>query len=59
MLAAAAIWAFTAGMAYWSHMKVKPPSETTTSWVRPSTLNAQKTVLASGIHTRVRGPEAS
>ena len=35
MLAAAAIWAFTAGMAYWTHMKVAPPSQTATSWLQP------------------------
>lgn len=59
ILAAAAIWALTAYMAYWGHMKVKPPSETTTSWVRPSTFKTQETVLASGMHTSVRGSETS
>ena len=32
MLAAAAIWGFTAVMAYWGHMKVEPPSQNSTSW---------------------------
>lgn len=36
MLAAAAIWAFTTGMAYWTHMKVAPPSQTATSWLQSS-----------------------
>ena len=36
MLAAAAIWAFTAGMAYWTHMKVAPPSQIATSWLQSS-----------------------
>jgi putative membrane protein len=43
MLAAAAIWAFTAGMAYWAHMKVEPLSRTTTSWLPPPPANADAT----------------
>jgi putative membrane protein len=43
MLAAAAIWAFTAGMGYWAHMKVEPPSQTATSWLPPSASGAQAT----------------
>jgi len=40
MLAAAAIWAFTAGMAYWGHMKVEPPSQqTAASWLQPPSSN--------------------
>ena len=35
MLAAAAIWAYTAGLAYWGHMKVERPSQTATSWLQP------------------------
>ncbi len=35
MLAAAGIWAFTAVMAYWGHMKVERPSQTATSWLQP------------------------
>jgi putative membrane protein len=41
MLAAAAIWALTAGMACWGHMKVEPPSpQTVTSWLQPPSSNA-------------------
>lgn len=36
LLAAAAIWAFTAVMAYWAHMKVEPSSPTATSRRQPS-----------------------
>ncbi len=36
LLAAAAIWAFTAVMAYWAHMKVEPPSQTAASWLQPA-----------------------
>lgn len=44
MLAAASLWAFTACMGYWAHMKVEPSSQTTTSWVRPSPSNASTAV---------------
>jgi putative membrane protein len=40
MLAAAALWAFTAGMAYWAHVKVEPPSQTATSWLQSPPSNA-------------------
>ncbi len=40
MLAAAMIWAFTAGVGYWAHMKVKPPSQTAPSWLQPSPSDA-------------------
>ncbi len=43
MLAAAAIWSLTAGMGYWAHMKVAPPSPTATSWLQPSASDAQAT----------------
>jgi hypothetical protein len=36
MLAAAAIWAFTAVTAHWVHMKVEPPAPTAASWFPPS-----------------------
>ncbi len=36
LLGAASLWAVTAGMGYWAHLKVKPPSPTATSWVQPS-----------------------
>ncbi len=36
LLAAASLWAFTAGMGYWAHLKVKPSSPTATSWIQPS-----------------------
>ncbi len=36
MLAAAAIWAFTAGTGYWAHMKVERSSQTAASWLQPS-----------------------
>ena len=36
LFAAAAIWAFTAGMGYWAHMKVEPPVPTATSRLQPS-----------------------
>ncbi len=35
MLAAAAIWAATAAVGYWAHLKIKPTSPTATSWVQP------------------------
>ncbi len=35
MLAAASLWAATAGMAYWAHLKVTPASPTAASWVQP------------------------
>jgi putative membrane protein len=35
MLAAAAIWAFTAVTAHWAHMKVEPPTPAATSWLPP------------------------
>lgn len=41
MLAAAAIWALTAGRAYWGHIKVEPPSQqTATSWLQPPSSDA-------------------
>ncbi len=43
MLAAAAIWAFTAVTAYWTHMKVEPPSQTAASWLQPPPSNADAT----------------
>jgi len=45
MLAAACIWALAGYMGYWDHMKVKPPSETTTSWVQPPPSNTMATIL--------------
>jgi putative membrane protein len=36
MVAAAAIWAFTAVTAHWAHMKVEPPTPAATSWLPPS-----------------------
>lgn len=48
MLAAAVIWASTAFIAYWSHMKVEPPSQITTVSARPSTANMRETTLARG-----------
>jgi putative membrane protein len=47
MLAAAVLWALTAGMAYWAHMKVTPPSPTVTSWLPPSPWNVDATTLVS------------
>ena len=47
MLAAAALWAFTAGTAYWAHMKVPPPSPTATSWLQPPTTNENAAAPAS------------
>lgn len=41
MLAAAAIWAFTAVTAYWTHMKVERPSQTATAWLQPSPSDAE------------------
>ncbi len=46
LLAAAAIWAATAGMGYWAHLKVKPSSPTATSWVQPSGQTGGVTVFA-------------
>jgi len=43
MLAAAAIWAFTTAMGYWTHMKVERPPQTATSWLQPSPSNADAT----------------
>ena len=48
MLAAAFIWAFTACMAYWTHMKVEPSSAAATSWVQPPASNTSAMVLAGG-----------
>jgi len=39
MLAAAAVWALTTGMAYWTHLKVTPPTQTAASWVQPPPSN--------------------
>ena len=46
MLAAAGIWAFTAVMAYWTHMKVER-SQTATSWLRPPR-HADPSILGRG-----------
>ena len=43
LLAAAAIWAFTAGMGYWTHMKVERPSQTAASWLQPPPSDADAT----------------
>jgi hypothetical protein len=48
MLAAAVLWASTAFVAYWSHMRVEPPSQITTVSLRPSTAHVPETVLARG-----------
>ncbi len=44
MLAAATVWAFTATMAYWAHMKIDPSSQTATSWLEPPPSNADTMV---------------
>ena len=46
MLAAAAIWGFTAVMAYWTHMKVERPTPTATSWLQPSDETSRATATA-------------
>ncbi len=48
LLAAAALWAFTTVMAYWTHMKVEPPSSTATSWLQPAPPDAE--ALTSRTH---------
>jgi putative membrane protein len=48
ILAAAVLWASTAFVAYWSHMKVEPPSQITTVSAKPSTAHTPATVLARG-----------
>jgi putative membrane protein len=52
MLAAAFIWACTACMAYWAHMKVEPSPKAATSWVQPSSSNVGVAVQAHGAHPR-------
>jgi putative membrane protein len=47
LLTAAALWAFTAGMAYWTHLTVPPLSQAVTPWLPPSTLNGNAAALAS------------